>query len=234
MILCIETATNICSVALSDNGKLLGIKESDVDKSHAALLTVFIEELLDENGISADKLDAVAVSKGPGSYTGLRIGVSVAKGICYGAEIPLIAIDTMESMYLALVQKYTELKESAKYTFFCPMIDARRMEVYSSLFNKDGKIVKEVEAEIIDANSYRERLDKNLIVFFGNGADKCTDTIVHKNAKFVEGFKLSASGMIAPATRALKEKNFEDSAYFEPFYLKDFIATIPRKNILGT
>lgn len=234
MILCIETATNICSVALSDNGKLLGFRESDTEKSHAALLTVFIEELLDKNGISADQLDAVAVSKGPGSYTGLRIGVSGAKGICYGAGIPLIAIDTMESMYHTLMQRFPDLEKASKNTLFCPMIDARRMEVYSSLIGKDGKIIKEVEARIIDADSYNKELGKNKIVFFGNGADKCTDIIVHKNAEFIGDFKLSALGIIKPATGALIYKTFEDSAYFEPFYLKDFIATIPRKNILGT
>ena len=231
MILCIETATNVCSVALADKGKLIGLKESAIDKSHASLLTVFTEELMQENNIKVSDLDAVAVSKGPGSYTGLRIGVSAAKGLCYGADIPLISVNTLESMFHTFLLLNNDFRDEPDL-LFCPMIDARRMEVYSSLFNAEGLELQEVKAEIIDGDSYRSLLDKQKIVFFGNGADKCTDVISHENAIFSTGFQLSATGLAMPGDNALAESRFEDTAYFEPFYLKDFIATIPKKNLL--
>lgn len=233
MILCLETATSICSVALINNSTIRGIRESSIDKSHASLLTVFIQELLEENMLSATDLDAVAISKGPGSYTGLRIGVSAAKGICYGTGIPLIAVSTLESMFRSFITEYQGTGAENKDTLFCPMIDARRLEVYSSVFNYEGREIREVEAEIIDERSYEKMLDRGKIVFFGNGADKCGDIIKHKNAVFAYGFRLTATGMALPALKAFSEKKFEDTAYFEPYYLKDFIATIPRKNILG-
>lgn len=231
MILGIETASYVCSVALFDKEKLLGIRESCVDKSHASLLTVFIEELLEEHNISAASLDAVAVSKGPGSYTGLRIGVSTAKGICYGAGIPLIAINSLRSMYYGAKDKYGA--DIYKNTLVCPMIDARRMEVYSSVYTAGGEEVQGVRAELIDDTSYRDLLEKNTVLFFGNGADKCREVINHPNALFIEGYKLSASSLAMPAQEAIDNQSFEDVAYFEPYYLKDFVATIPRKNILG-
>ncbi len=233
MILCIETATNICSVALCDQGKILDSRESSVDKSHATLLTLFIGELLRKAGIEAESLSAVTISKGPGSYTGLRIGVSTAKGLTYGAGIPLIAISTLESMFYGLIERETMQKKRDKHTLYCPMIDARRMEVYSALFNQQGELVKEISAEVIEEDSYQELLKKGKIIFFGNGADKCSEIISHKNAIFVPGFELSAEFLALPSNRALEKKKFEDIAYFEPYYLKDFIATIPRKNILG-
>ena len=233
MILSLETATNVCSVALSDNGKLLNLKESSIDKSHASLLTIFIDTILQEAGIQVKDLDAVAVSKGPGSYTGLRIGVSTAKGLCYGAGVPLLAIDTMQSMYFYARESLGALIKAGEAKIYCPMIDARRMEVYSSLFDSEGNKLSKVKAEIIDADSYKDMLSESKILFFGNGSDKLTDTIKHKNALFHNGFELSARGMIIPAEDALKNKNFEDIAYFEPFYLKDFIATIPKNKLLG-
>lgn len=233
MILCIETATNVCSVALSDNGRVIGLRESSIDKSHASLLTVFIEEILSEHGLKVGSLDAIAVSKGPGSYTGLRIGVSTAKGLCYGAEVPLIAVNTLQSMYYGAIEKYSEEDEISKDTLFCPMIDARRMEVYSSLFDADGREIRAVEALIITEESFAAELDKSPILFFGNGSDKCLDIISHSNAIFRTGYELSASSLALPAYSAFKKKEFEDVAYFEPYYLKDFVATIPRKNILG-
>lgn len=234
MILCIETATTVCSVALVENGVVKGLRESSVDKSHAALLTIFIDELLAEAGIKAGDLEAVAVSKGPGSYTGLRIGVSTAKGICYGASVPLIGIGTLESVFngtLAMQESEQWKKEEA---LVCPMLDARRMEVYSALYNFQGGEVRGVKAEVITEDSFSEILAAKRVIFNGNGAEKCRGIINSPNAVFAEGYVISASSMAEPVSRALSEKRFEDVAYFEPYYLKDFIATVPRKNILGS
>ena len=233
MILCIETATNICSVALCDQGKVLALRESSVDKSHAKLLTLFINDILENEGIDAKSLQAVAVSKGPGSYTGLRIGVSTAKGITYGAGVPLIAIGTLESMFHGLTGMKRVQNIIDKETLLCPMIDARRMEVYSALFDSSGKMINKISAEIIEKDSYHQQLEEGRIIFFGNGAGKCSELITHKNALFVTDFELSAGFLANPSDSALKKETFEDIAYFEPLYLKDFIATIPRKNILG-
>lgn len=233
MILCIETATSVCSVSLCHENLILGLKESHIDKSHASLLTVFIEELLSEHKISAELLDAVAVSKGPGSYTGLRIGVSTAKGICYGAGIPLLAVSTLKSMYHGIVDKYHDYP-GINNTLICPMIDARRMEVYSSVFNYEGEEVRGVKAEIINNESFGDLLKQSPVLFFGNGATKCKELIKHPDAIFEDGYELSAVSLALPAQIALENKKFEDIAYFEPYYLKDFVATIPRKNILGT
>lgn len=233
MILCIETATSVCSVSLCHENLILGLKESHIDKSHASLLTVFIEELLSEHKLSAEALDAVAVSKGPGSYTGLRIGVSTAKGICYGAGIPLIAISTLKSMYHGIIDKYHDYP-GIDNALICPMIDARRMEVYSSVFRYKGDLVRDVKAEIIDNESFGDLLKQAPVLFFGNGATKCKELIKHPDAIFIDGYELSAGSLALPAQKALENKEFEDVAYFEPYYLKDFVATIPRKNILGT
>lgn len=233
MILCIETATNVCSVAICDKGKLIDLRESRVDKSHASLLTVFIEELLEKNNLRVADLDAVAVSKGPGSYTGLRIGVSTAKGICYGADIPLLGINTLKSMYYGAKEKYAGHPGIKNNTLICPMIDARRMEVYSSIFDLKGGEIQAVKAELINKESYADYLEKSSLIFFGNGAEKCKELITSPNALFIDGYELSAASMAIPAHQALQNKAFEDIAYFEPYYLKDFVATIPRKNILG-
>jgi len=227
MILCIETATGVCSAALCDEERVISVREAPPGESHAAQLTVIIGSLLEEAPATAADLEAVVVSKGPGSYTGLRIAVSVAKGIAYGAGIPLIGINTLEAMchgYLAA----NPLPPSSG-TLLCPMIDARRMEVYNALFRSDGTTVRETSADIIDGTSYGELLEAGRVIFFGNGAEKCREIIRHPNAIFEIPFPLSASYLHIPAVKALRNKQFEDVAYFEPYYLKEFIATVPGK-----
>lgn len=234
LILNIETATNVCSVSLTKDGQSIGIKESHEEKTHAKSITIFIDELLNRNNLSPQDIDAVAVSKGPGSYTGLRIGVSTAKGLCYATEAKLIAISTLQEMAFGLIKKLQnqEINIAEKDDILlCPMIDARRMEVYSALFNRNGNFVREVKAEIIDSNSFSELLKDKKIIFFGDGADKLTDTIKNKNAVFIKDFSPSAEYMNKLSEIAFKNQDFVDIAYFEPFYLKDFIATKPRKNI---
>jgi len=233
-ILHIETASITCSVAISVNEKLLALRESYVDKSHAALVTVFIQELFEETGLKPADLDAISVSMGPGSYTGLRIGVSSAKGLAYGLGKPLIAVNTLKAMAWGLVNTPDlYVNDSGKEFYLSPMIDARRMEVYTSLFDPDLNTIKEVSAEIIDELSFQAFLDEKPVFFFGNGAEKCKDIIQHKNARFIPGFHNSSKYMVSLAYRSYQLKNFEDIAYFEPFYLKDFIATIPKNKILG-
>lgn len=233
MVICIETATNLCSVALCNSSGIISLKESNDFKSHASMLTVFIEEALKEKGIVAKDLEAVAVGKGPGSYTGLRIGVSVAKGIAYGASIPLIGIETTLSMFWGMAGKAEAITGDEENTLFCPMIDARRMEVYNAIYDLHGKKEKEISAEIIDENSFADIPESKKIIFFGDGASKCREVIKRKNIYFADDFRISASHMQKPVYQAIENRNFEDIAYFEPFYLKDFITTIPRKNILG-
>lgn len=230
MIICIESATTTCSVALCDKGNVISLKESHVEKSHASLLTVFIDEILKEADIKPGDLQAVAVSKGPGSYTGLRIGVSAAKGIAYGAAIPLIGIDTTYSLFRGFISSAGETGES---DLFCPMIDARRMEVYYTLFQKKGTVVKDIHAEIIDNKSFSDIPLTTRIYFFGDATQKCRKVISRGNTVFNEDFRISASFLALPAYEAYRNQRFEDVAYFEPFYLKDFIATKPVKNIIG-
>lgn len=228
MILCIETATGVCSAALCNDTGTLHLREAAEGRSHASQLTVLIRELLAEASVSTQELDAVAVSKGPGSYTGLRIGVSVAKGISYGAGIPLIGINTMTAMYYGFISKQGLPPGE---TLLCPMIDARRMEVYNAIFTSDGKMVRPTAADIIDAASFRAELARGRVIFFGSGAAKCKGIITDSNAVFEDDFTLSASYLQLPSAEALKEKRFEDTAYFEPFYLKEFLATVPKKMI---
>ena len=232
MILCLETATPVCSVALCDSTGLVLTRESNENKSHASLLTVFIKELLEHTGLNASDLEAVAVSKGPGSYTGLRIGVSVAKGIAYGASIPLLSVDTTRSMFNGMIEKAEEKYGTDDTSLFCPMIDARRMEVYYSIFDAKGNEVKGIAAEVITVKSFEEIPESIKIVFFGDGARKCHDIACHKNSVFADDFEISAAYMQKTAYQRFNKGHFEDIAYFEPFYLKDFVATIPRKNIL--
>ena len=217
LILNLETATKNCSVSISKDGETIALKEINTGGySHAELLHPFIEEVLKNTNHKLSDLDAVAVSKGPGSYTGLRIGVSSAKGICFGNDIPLISIPTLESM--AMSQKGKD------YTLVS-MLDARRMEVYACIYNSDVKEIRKTEAEIIDENSYSEYLEKGKVLFFGDGAEKCKDIIKHENAEFVDDIFPSAKQMGEIAERMFAKNTFEDTAYFEPFYLKDFIAT---------
>lgn len=226
LILNIETSTEVCSVTIANNGELLHKKETLEGLSHSELLTVFIEDLFVENNLKLSELDAVAVSKGPGSYTGLRIGVSVAKGLCYGLEIPLIAVNSLETMGTHAAINSTE------NMLFCPMIDARRMEVYTALYNANGEEIKPVSAEIIEDDFLAEYLNNNKILFFGNGAEKCKTKITHRNAIFNGPQKTSAQFMQKLTQEKYNKKEFEDVAYFEPFYLKNFVATIPKNKLL--
>ncbi len=221
-IIYIETATKICSVALSENGKLVGIRESKVSNSHAEMLSVFIEELMKKVNWKYADLDAVAVSMGPGSYTGLRIGVSSAKGLCYSLEKPLIAVSTLQSMAWGMAQNNENV-------LFCPMIDARRMEVYSAVFDKNNEEVRGIEAQIIDENSFADSLKEKVIYFAGDGAAKCKEVFANQpNARFLDEFEISSRYMIEIATKKYGQQQFEDVAYFEPYYLKDFIAGTPK------
>jgi tRNA threonylcarbamoyladenosine biosynthesis protein TsaB len=233
MVLCIETATNLCSVALCSSEKVISIRESTEIKSHASMLTVFIDEMLKSNGIRARDLEAVAVGKGPGSYTGLRIGVSVAKGIAYAASVPIIGIDTTITMFRGMHSRIHDITGDIENTLLCPMIDARRMEVYDAIYDAEGNTFREISAEIISETSFTEIPESKKIIFFGDGSSKCREHIRRKNVYFAEDFRISASRMQIPAYHALNKRHFEDVAYFEPFYLKDFITSLPRKNILG-
>jgi len=233
-ILIIETSTEICSVALTKNGKLVDIIESDQGQNHARLVTVFAEKLFAENKIKSGDLVAVAVSKGPGSYTGLRIGVSTAKGICYAAHIPLIAVGTLEAMTKHVSERIHNYNISDNLpVVYCPMIDARRMEVFSMILDQHGKIIKPISAEIIDGAFLADELSDSQVVFFGNGSEKCKEVLKSSNAIFISNIKASARHMCDLVWDAYNNKRFEDVAYFEPFYLKDFVATLPKKNILG-
>ena len=229
LILNIETATNVCSVTLAKGKQIIANKISYEEKSHSELLTVFIEQIVKEQKISLKDLDAVSVSKGPGSYTGLRIGVSTAKGIAYGIDKPLIAISTLQTMAYQVI---FEQKIEDKNTLFCPMIDARRMEVYNAFYNLKGEQVREIKAEIIDEISYKDILDNQKVIFFGDGSNKCKNIITHKNAFFIENITPLSNYMIDLSIKSFEKHQFENVAYFEPFYLKNFIATKPKKNIL--
>lgn len=233
LILNLESSTEVCSVSVAKNGAVLAFRENADGMNHAKLLTVFTEEVLKELKLTADQLDAVCVSGGPGSYTGLRIGASAAKGICYATEIPLIAISTLESMASHVASHLQDYDFPAGQLLLCPMIDARRMEVYSALYSTDGKQMRDISADVIDHHSFQDYLQKGPVAFFGNGAEKCKRAIQHPNAIFPEGIAASSKHMAELAEKAFQEKKFVDVAYYEPLYLKDFIATVPRKNIFG-
>jgi tRNA threonylcarbamoyladenosine biosynthesis protein TsaB len=233
MIICLETSTLLCSVALCDANGVVALRESTENKSHASQLTVFIEELLSEVGLCVSDLDAVAVSKGPGSYTGLRIGVSTAKGMAYAGSIPLIGIETTLSMFHGIDETIKRKYGIGNTSLFVPMLDARRMEVYYSVLTSEGKTLKEISAEIIDEGSFSDIPENIRILIFGDGASKCKQVLKRRNTVFADEFRVSASYMHEPAIKSLRERRFEDIAYFEPFYLKDFITSRPKKNILG-
>ncbi len=226
LILNIETATTVCSVAIGKNGVLHSFKEVNNGYTHAENLTVFIQELLKDSKFSLNDFDAVAVSKGPGSYTGLRIGLSAAKGICYTLNKPLIAIDTLQAMTFAH-ELPTSLpdRQAGNFqllTLYCPMLDARRMEVYCALYDESGKGIMQSTAKIIDENSFAEELKKNKIIFFGDGALKFKSIIKHTNAIFIDNIFPSAKNLCALSHIAFEKKQFENTAYFEPSYLKEF------------
>ena len=231
-ILHIETSDEICSVALSNEKVLINSLDSEVKRGHSALLTKLIEEVLFNSHINITNLSAVAVSKGPGSYTGLRIGVSTAKGICFARNIPLIGIDTLESIATGILER--ERKNIAYLGFsdsdyLCIMTDARRMEVYTALFNSEGIAVSETSALILDETVYESILKTKKVFFAGTGAEKANSLIKNTNAFFLYGFKASATSMISLANSAFKKNRFENVAYFEPYYLKDFIAVKSKK-----
>jgi tRNA threonylcarbamoyladenosine biosynthesis protein TsaB len=223
MILQIETATASCSIALAKEGQVLAFKQINERNIHAEVITLFIDELIAAAGISYNALDAVAVSSGPGSYTGLRIGVSTAKGLCFALDKPLIAIETLASMAYGI--KSREGYEAESDTLLCPMIDARRMEVFTAVFTAGGKKIKPTAAEIIDQNSFSDLILDKKILFFGDGAEKCRSVLgENPNALFYPGFVNSAIDLTPAAFEKFKKQEFENVGYFEPYYLKDFIA----------
>ncbi|MCF6296654.1 MAG: tRNA (adenosine(37)-N6)-threonylcarbamoyltransferase complex dimerization subunit type 1 TsaB [Flavobacteriaceae bacterium] len=215
VILCLETTTTNCSVAISVNGEVVAlIEDNNKQYSHAEKLHVFIEEALLKSGINKSELEAVAISKGPGSYTGLRIGVSAAKGLCFALDIPLISIATLESLAYQI---------SEKEGLIIPMLDARRMEVYSAVFNLDKEQIRATEAEILNETSFAEYLEKGKVFFLGDGAEKFKGICFYKNAVFLDDKFPSASQMASLVEIKYKKNDIEDVAYFEPYYLKDFV-----------
>lgn len=227
-ILHIETSTEVCSVALSQDGINIFAEEDSQGQQHAVKLGVFVDEALSFADSHAIPLDAVAVSCGPGSYTGLRIGVSMAKGICYGRDIPLIGLPTLEVMCVPVLLRY-DLPDDA---LLCPMIDARRMEVYAAVYDRALRPVRPTAADIVDENSYLDFLEKLPVYFFGNGAAKCREKITHPNAHFIDNIRPQAKMMFPLAEKAVALQDYKDVAYFEPFYLKEFVATKSKSKVL--
>ena len=225
-ILNIETSTNVCSVAVSQDGSCIFNKEDHEGPNHAVILGVFVQEALSFIDSHAIPLDAVAVSCGPGSYTGLRIGLSMAKGICYGRDVKLIAIPTLELMCVPLLLDEKINEENA---LLCPMIDARRMEVYSQFFDRALNEVRSISADIVENNTYDDILAQQPVYFFGNGAGKCHEVLTHHNAHIIEGIVPLAKNMYPLAEKRMANEQFEDVAYFVPFYLKDFVAKEAKK-----
>lgn len=224
LILQIETSTTSCSVALAQNGNVLSHKSINQRNIHAEVITVFIDEIFAKNSLKFAQLDAVAVSSGPGSYTGLRIGVSTAKGLCFSLDKPLIAVETLRAMAAGYLSRFPNQPEQ-KF-LLCPMIDARRMEVYTALFDQDLNQIQETSAEIISAESFQSVLNQHQIIFFGDGAAKCKTILGdHANAVFIDDFLNEAEDLTLLAEKKFNQKQFEDIAYFEPFYLKDFIGS---------
>lgn len=226
MILCLETATPVCSVALNDGCCTIALRETERQNAHSEKITNFIREVMEVAKIDYKQLDAVAVSQGPGSYTGLRIGVSTAKGICYAADLPLMAIDTLEAMANGMKMKLGS--QIADNDLLIPMIDARRMEVYASVFDAQLNRINDTAALVIDEHSFEDLCRDHHLWLFGDGAPKISKLFEnHPGISIVEGFKPSAAYMLPLAEKALREQKFVDVAYFEPFYLKDFIAGKP-------
>ena len=261
-IILIETSTALCSVALAENGAVTAYRESSAPKAHASLTAVFVQEVLAERGISLSDCDAVCVSMGPGSYTGLRVGVSTAKGLCFGSGKPLLAVGTLDTLVAQaqmtgndgndhhVIARSEATWQSPKYRYIIPMIDARRMEVYAAVFavtvTSDSSNVLPDVAEaapaptfvqitetapvIIDENSFSEYLAQGPCLFIGDGAGKCSDVLKRPNAHFCQCHP-KASSMTVPAQEALRKGDFKDVAYFEPFYLKEFVATVSKKKL---
>ena len=229
-IILIETSTALCSVALAEGGVVTAYRESSAPKAHASLTAVFIQELLSERELTLADCDAVCVSMGPGSYTGLRVGVSTAKGLCFGSGKPLLAVGTLDTLVAQATDVIpSEGEESPGYRFIIPMVDARRMEVYTAVF-ENGRQITETAPAIIDENSFAEYLEQGPCLIIGDGAGKCADVIKHPNATFCQCWP-KASSMLEPAVAAFRAGNFQDVAYFEPFYLKEFVATVSKKKL---
>ena len=226
-ILHIETSTDVCSVAVSEDSHVIFQQDDHSGPNHAEKLGTMVDEALSFTDNHAIPFDAVAVSCGPGSYTGLRIGVSMAKGICYGRNLKLIAVPTLELLCVPVLHRELVPEDG----ILCPMLDARRMEVYAGLYTRALKPIREVQADVVDADTYREYLDKQPVYFFGNGAKKCMDTIQHPNAHYIDGIEPLAKWMQPLAERRLLAEQVEDVAYFVPFYLKDYVAKMPSKLI---
>lgn len=223
-ILGIETATEVCSVALFNNDSVVAFREIEEGNKHANELTTLISEVVKEANISLPQVDAFCVSMGPGSYTGLRVGVSTAKGLCYTLNKPLIAVNTLQS----LAEVFIQLNPSY-HGLICPMIDARRMEVYTALYDETGAEKLATHAKIIDETSFVDELATTTLTFIGNGADKCQSLIKHNNAVFAGEIRCTSKGLAKLAYQKFMNNEFVDLAYFEPFYLKDFVGTTPKK-----
>jgi len=236
LILSLETGTEICSVGLARDGQLLSLRENSDGRNHARLLGVYIQELLEEMEVDPDELDAVAVGMGPGSYTGLRVGVSMAKGLCYGLNIPLIAINSLQALAQVALEDFEagilEI-ETLDYSVLCPMIDARRMEVYTQRFDKTLHPLSGIEALILDESAFADILPDKQVIVFGDGAAKVKTVVSNKNLVEVPVLA-SARGMASLAEKAFQKGDFADTAYFEPYYLKDFIVIPSKKKFFGT
>ena len=248
-IILIETSTALCSVALAEGGSVTAYRESSAPKAHASLTAVFIQEMLSERGLTLSDCEAVCVSMGPGSYTGLRVGVSTAKGLCFGSGKPLLAVGTLDTL-VAQASVSSEARdvisseaegrdEKSPFRFIIPMVDARRMEVYTAVFEKsvspsevEGSYrqITETAPAIIDESSFSEYLEQGPCLFIGDGAGKCANVIKHPNATFCQCWP-KASSMLEPALAAYRSGDFKDVAYFEPFYLKEFVATVSKKKM---
>ena len=226
-LLAIETATKVCSVGLFKNNELIALKEEKGNYSHAENVAVFTDELLKENQLNSSSLSAVVVSKGPGSYTGLRIGVSFAKGLCYALNIPLISIDTLTALTLGF-----NALNNLKVDLICSMIDARRMEVYAAIYDSDVNLVKLISADIITEESYKNIVQNKKIVFIGDGVAKCESTLTLTNQIFKPEFICSAKHLGQEGYKKFENQEFENVAYFEPFYLKEFVALKSKKSLL--
>lgn len=249
-IILIETSTALCSTALAEDGTITSYRESSAPKAHASLTAVFVQEMLSERGLTLADCDAVCVSMGPGSYTGLRVGVSTAKGLCFGSGKPLLAVGTLDTLVAQAADEAgaeggaDAAGRDGQYRYIIPMIDARRMEVYTAVFEPTGasatangskgslpyRQITETAPVIIDENSFAKELEEGPVLFIGDGAGKCADVIKHPNANFCQCHP-KASAMLSPALEAFRKGDFKDVAYFEPFYLKEFVATVSKKKL---
>ena len=243
-IILIETSTALCSTALAEDGTITSYRESSAPKAHASLTAVFVQEMLSERGLTLADCDAVCVSMGPGSYTGLRVGVSTAKGLCFGSGKPLLAVGTLDTLVAQAADEEGAAGGAGQYRYIIPMIDARRMEVYTAVFEPTGasatangsegslpyRQITETAPVIIDENSFAKELEEGPVLFIGDGAGKCADVIKHPNANFCQCHP-KASAMLSPALEAFRKGDFKDVAYFEPFYLKEFVATVSKKKL---